>query len=831
MTRDAGIQMTRDQIKKKAGRVMDRRVSTCHSQVAQDSFETLDEMNRSLSDEELPIFVDSFLEDNTLQIYDEPAGSEDEVNSSLDSLPLAPSSIVGMSPSVPIDDEPGPEDENEVNSSLDSLPLAPSTISGNSSSVDKAAHKNSKKKVTKTCSREPTKLPKYQAKRFAPLGSSTPSKKQREENNSSPSCEENNKDNVILPCSLLDDSGLIGIWNLSNVLNFNGCKEKCALKEHELTEYDALSYHCAFDSKTSVDQNEWLIQYFATHCPLTTDGLKDIKNIVYIVKGKIVCFKLWLEVLSVSMSRFYRLRRQFVEFGDTTNAVKQQRRRSLSPKTLEALTWMEHYFNKIGDKRPDKDAILLPTCLTEKRIHEILLDQLYHGDESKGICLSQFNKLYRQEFKNVSIPKQCRFSKCDFCILIKLESSKATTSSEERKRLEELLRDHISLQNQERQRYRKNQLEAAETPGGCLSLIIDGMDQNKTNIPSLVRVSKSCQNLWTLRTHLTGVVVHGLGHHCLFDYLQWPHDCNLTLTAILFILEEISTSRVLPSKLYVQMDNCVRENKDKFVYAFMSYLVEINIFSEIEIGFLMVGHTHEDVDQRFSQLSQYLSKRSATTMEDMLRSAKTSNPDVVHASVMEKVFDIRKWISPHIEVIKYHTEPHVFLFKRDASGKVVMQYKYWSHDEWIGNCVLLKSVPVGRPELVQPSLVKQDLGQLRRDIPKYELSGALSPEDKERWNRDISDIENRFGTTQECSGWTLDTMLPVNERSRPAPSDVTVSERVQKYAASHNRRRPIQIGKQPRSRKDNRTITMLEPLESGIATVQEDLYQPGSGCE
>ena len=112
------------------------------------------------------------------------------------------------------------------------------------------------------------------------------------------------------------------------------------------------------------------------------------------------------------------------------------------------------------------------------------------------------------------------------------------------------------LFSQERQRYRKNQLEASENPGGCLSLIIDGMDQNKTNIPSLVRIPKSCQNLWTLRTHLTGVVVHGLGHHCLFDYLQWPHDCNLTLTCILFILQEISKSRVLPLKLYVQMDNC-----------------------------------------------------------------------------------------------------------------------------------------------------------------------------------------------------------------------------------------------------------------------------------
>jgi len=38
---------------------------------------------------------------------------------------------------------------------------------------------------------------------------------------------------------------------------------------------------------------------------------------------------------------------------------------------------------------------------------------------------------------------------------------------------------------------------------------------------------------------------------------------------------------------------------------------------QIEIGFLMVGHTHEDVDQRFSRLSQYLMKHSATTMEGL----------------------------------------------------------------------------------------------------------------------------------------------------------------------------------------------------------------------
>ena len=36
---------------------------------------------------------------------------------------------------------------------------------------------------------------------------------------------------------------------------------------------------------------------------------------------------------------------------------------------------------------------------------------------------------------------------------------------------------------------------------------------------------------------------------------------------------------------------------------------------QIELGFLMVGHTHEDVDQTFSCLSRYLKKNSAVTLE------------------------------------------------------------------------------------------------------------------------------------------------------------------------------------------------------------------------
>ena len=129
------------------------------------------------------------------------------------------------------------------------------------------------------------------------------------------------------------------------------------------------------------------------------------------------------------------------------------------------------------------------------------------------------------------------------------------------------------------------------------------MDQNKTNLPSLVRVPKSCQNLWTLRTHLTGVLVHGTGSFCFFDFLQWAHDCNLTLTCLLNTLREVSKCRPLPSKLLLQMDNCVRENKNKYVLA---WLVEKKIFAEVSIiisymyCFIL---THDSYNQQTYQLS------------------------------------------------------------------------------------------------------------------------------------------------------------------------------------------------------------------------------------
>jgi len=117
-----------------------------------------------------------------------------------------------------------------------------------------------------------------------------------------------------------------------------------------------------------------------------------------------------------------------------------------------------------------------------------------------------------------------------------------------------------------------------------MSIIIDGMDQSATNLPHLKKISKSTVNLWHLCTHLTGVIVHGCGSEGFLDFLQYLHDPNLTINILLKILvghfKDLATTK-LPEKLYVQLDNCGRENKNQFVLAFLALLVQEGVFTEV----------------------------------------------------------------------------------------------------------------------------------------------------------------------------------------------------------------------------------------------------------
>ena len=111
-----------------------------------------------------------------------------------------------------------------------------------------------------------------------------------------------------------------------------------------------------------------------------------------------------------------------------------------------------------------------------------------------------------------------------------------------------------------------------------------------------------------MKMHLCGVLVHGLGLYChIWVDAHHKHDSNQVVTSIVKVLDDVKNRRrtLLPT-LCIQADNYSRENKNKYMFAFCAYFVALGHFREVQLSFLIVGHIHDDVDQRFSVISNIL---------------------------------------------------------------------------------------------------------------------------------------------------------------------------------------------------------------------------------
>ena len=73
-------------------------------------------------------------------------------------------------------------------------------------------------------------------------------------------------------------------------------------------------------------------------------------------------------------------------------------------------------------------------------------------------------------------------------------------------------------------------------------------------------------------------------------------------------------------------------------------LVELGIFHKVKVGFLLIGHTHEHIDQIFSCFAVTLGRKnvgSLPSLTEIIR--KTYNPDPV-VLTLEETVDMRKFI-------------------------------------------------------------------------------------------------------------------------------------------------------------------------------------------
>ena len=255
-----------------------------------------------------------------------------------------------------------------------------------------------------------------------------------------------------------------------------------------------------------------------------------------------------------------------------------------------------------------------------------------------------------------------------------------------------------------------------------LSMIIDKWDSNKTSVPFFARSMTWWQTTkhHILEQHVVGVLIHGVPNSAFLYTVNNSigGGANLNVEALRrTMVHKYGGSTPLPRRICVNADNA-SDNKCWTVLLFLGMLVYHRYTNECFLSFLLVGHTHEDIDQLFSVLSRYL-KRLGKVMgpnefQDELHNA-------MHAAkrpaIIERIECLLDWdthLFPHLVKpaptgIQHATlgtkedgdveveVPHLFWIHRRSDGVVVLHYK-----ELAAHPVFLPKVRGSDPPVTDP---------------------------------------------------------------------------------------------------------------------------------
>jgi hypothetical protein len=72
-------------------------------------------------------------------------------------------------------------------------------------------------------------------------------------------------------------------------------------------------------------------------------------------------------------------------------------------------------------------------------------------------------------------------------------------------------------------------------------------------------------------------------------------------------------------KLLLQMDNYVKDNNNRHLFAFLFLLTAREVFKEVHLRILGVGYTHEDIYGNFGYISKKLMERDNYVLANLMK--------------------------------------------------------------------------------------------------------------------------------------------------------------------------------------------------------------------
>ena len=248
--------------------------------------------------------------------------------------------------------------------------------------------------------------------------------------------------------------------------------------------------------------------------------------------------------------------------------------------------------------------------------------------ERKPASWSTFWRVY-QKWRDVLRPRaKSDHAKCQTCYELQTLLYCKHAPPQEKLNLAHTWRIHLQQQYLDRQIYWALRSASLDPGSPILTIIIDSMDRKKTVYPKwkFDRPPKQIAMLGARpRVVVTAALAHGYSNSWYLAPDELSHGADAYCEVLCQVLQDVwhvckqRGFSSLPPHLVLQADNTPAQTKNGIVGAFAALLVSRHLFNTVTVNFLMVGHTHEDVDQAFAILiSQVIRRYRYETPEELM---------------------------------------------------------------------------------------------------------------------------------------------------------------------------------------------------------------------
>ena len=469
----------------------------------------------------------------------------------------------------------------------------------------------------------------------------------------------------------------------------NNCYEAVELLEKAV---DFKDMKTKFIGETLTETKNNLLTYLRLQDEILHTNLQG-----FYYKGHEYCVKVFSNLTGVSVYILEKVIDYFIrgieKFSHASSNMPKH-----STNKINAMAWFKAFCGLYCQSSPDEKLVVCPSFLTVTILFKMYQEE--NSIESEQLAYSTFCEMIRKDFgprrKSKDLPwvrfsKHSSHSKCDTCA--DLHKFKLTCRSQ---RDIDLCRA-LSYKHKERlgtqRKCISNLRHLSQTlPDQFFSIFIDGMDNMKSNLPRFQEKTKKLANFFKLPSKVTGAIVYS-SHYpsnrkvkMIVNFDQFEQGSNMIVSILYRLLIETQQDLgKLPAVLHLSLDNCWRENKNRFVLSFLASLVQLDILSEINLTFLLVGHTGNEVDQLFSMLAESF-KTEMRTLEDLIERISNSGisptPDV---EVLDFIWDWKMFVIDKLtkEELRNHSHYHAFNIKKDGGFVRLRGKRYLFDEQWV----------------------------------------------------------------------------------------------------------------------------------------------------